>query len=381
MKSGLCILWMVCVTVLSGFAQQTYPKLREICTDEADIMSLEEFQSLKEKLKHFENDTSHQIVVLTINNLGDDTIENYARQVFETNQLGQLGDDNGLLILFSAEDREVRIEVGYGLEPIITDAGSSRLIRDIMIPEFKHFRYFEGIDLAIDEIINIISDPLYAQEFIDTEEQTEEVSSNSFWGSLIFIVLVGAFLSIFFLVGVHILTKGFKDLVNLYRGLISGNIGLISFPFHIMGVFFILLFGSVFSFFPLLGFFILITQFVFGVDVNTMMNGILNSGYITIRSVMFLLGMFLVGLPLFLAILIVKRYDTAFKLSFLKSNKIFIKKNLLFFKGSSSSSGSWTYGSSASRSSGYSRSSSRSSSSGFSGGGGRSGGGGASGKW
>lgn len=75
-------------------------------------MSYDQLLALREKLTNFKTETLHQIVVLTIADLGDDTIENYALQVFEQNQLGQEGADNGLLIQFLENDREVRIEVG-----------------------------------------------------------------------------------------------------------------------------------------------------------------------------------------------------------------------------------------------------------------------------
>lgn len=101
-----------CFVYFNGFLQHVYPQLNDICTDNANIMSSDQLLALREKLTNFKTETLHQIVVLTIADLGDDTIENYAFQVFEQNQLGQEGADNNLLIQFSENDRKVRIEVG-----------------------------------------------------------------------------------------------------------------------------------------------------------------------------------------------------------------------------------------------------------------------------
>src|SRR5690554_4345490 len=106
----------------SSLAQDPYPVLTEIVTDRAGIFREAEIQELRTKLTEFETGTTIQLVVLTIQSLGNRSIEEYALGVFNTNKLGQQGKDNGILILFAKDDRQVRIEVGYGLEGQITDA-------------------------------------------------------------------------------------------------------------------------------------------------------------------------------------------------------------------------------------------------------------------
>ena len=134
-------------------AQENYPKLTEIVTDNAQIFTQPQLEELRDKLHQFELETTNQVVILTINELGNETIEQYANGVFNQNKLGQEGKDNGILILFSKLDREVRIEVGYGLEPYITDAVASRIIRNTMVPRFKEEDYFGGLDVATNQII------------------------------------------------------------------------------------------------------------------------------------------------------------------------------------------------------------------------------------
>ena len=174
-----------------------YPVLTEIVTDNANIFGSSELHSLRKKLKKFEAETSNQLVVVTIESLEGESIESFSLEVFNRNKLGQKDIDNGVLILFSKVDREVRIEVGYGLEHVLTDITSHHIIQDIMIPEFKDKNYFRGIDLATDKIIELINKPELAEEFNKGRE--------NFTGSTIFLsvfgLLVAGFLFIFVFIG------------------------------------------------------------------------------------------------------------------------------------------------------------------------------------
>ena len=101
-------------------------------TDNATIFSTTERENLENVLINFEKKTTNQIAVVTINSLDGNTIENAALKIFNNNGLGQKDKDNGVLLLFAKNDRKVRIEVGYGLEHVLTDALSSRIIRQII---------------------------------------------------------------------------------------------------------------------------------------------------------------------------------------------------------------------------------------------------------
>jgi len=172
------------VYTLSVFAQLETPILNKIVTDNASIFTDAEENSLTQKLTDFETKTTTQIVVLTINSLQGETIEGYALDVFNKNKLGQKNVDNGILILFSNFDRDVRIEVGYGLEAIITDALASRIIRQIMIPRFKEQQYFEGINEATSKIIELINNPELIEEFLAKKENNVSILGRLF-GSII----------------------------------------------------------------------------------------------------------------------------------------------------------------------------------------------------
>ena len=117
----------------------------------------DDFQGrLEQDLSDFEEETGVEIAVVTVKNLGDNYLENYAVELFEQWGIGQKKQDNGLLLLVALEEREVRIEVGYGLEPVITDSRSGQIIRELITPHFKEANYDQGIEAAVVRIQDYI---------------------------------------------------------------------------------------------------------------------------------------------------------------------------------------------------------------------------------
>lgn len=125
--------------------------------DFAGILSPAAIQTLEQTLTSFEKQTGNEISVVTIPTRGrDETIETYAVKLFEDWGIGKEKEDNGLLLLIARDDREMRIEVGYGLEPIITDIESAHIISDILAPAFQNGEYDRGISEAIARITSDI---------------------------------------------------------------------------------------------------------------------------------------------------------------------------------------------------------------------------------
>jgi len=121
--------------------------------DFASLLTGEQKQALEQKLVQFEKDTSNEISVVTIDNLKGDTIENFAVKLFEEWKIGKANKDNGVLLLVAKEDKQMRVEVGYGLEGALTDAQSYWIIQNVMKPAFQQENYDAGISGAIDKII------------------------------------------------------------------------------------------------------------------------------------------------------------------------------------------------------------------------------------
>lgn len=123
-------------------------------SDFAQLLQPQTISSLESTLSSLEKDTGAEIAVVTIESRGnDETIETYAEKLFQKWGIGKAKEDNGLLLLISRDDREMRIEVGYGLEPIITDIESSRIIREILTPAFQKGEYDAGVTSAVARIV------------------------------------------------------------------------------------------------------------------------------------------------------------------------------------------------------------------------------------
>ena len=157
------------------------PNLNSFVTDNANILTAEQKNTLENKLKNIELNTTNQFVILTIKSLEGENLENYSINVARQNGIGQKNKDNGILILVSKEDRQIRIEVGYKLEEFVTDAKSSYIIRNIISPKFKEEKYYEGLNNAIDEINKLTTDKTYLdKETLNSFDSAEEYFSNMF---------------------------------------------------------------------------------------------------------------------------------------------------------------------------------------------------------
>jgi len=126
--------------------------------DFASLLKPETVSSLENTLQSFSDATGNQIVVVTVATLGDESVETYSEKLFSEWGIGQEKEDNGLLLLVARDEREVRIEVGYGLEPVITDLESSRIIREIIVPAFQQGDYDAGVASAVTRIISDITE-------------------------------------------------------------------------------------------------------------------------------------------------------------------------------------------------------------------------------
>jgi uncharacterized protein len=125
--------------------------------DYAEVINLADQIKLENKLKTFAQKTGNEIAVVTINNLQNDTIENFSRRLFSDWGIGDFERNNGILILVAVEDRQMRIEVGYGLETTVTNILSSVIIQQDLQPAFKAGNFAGGIDQATSRIILLIT--------------------------------------------------------------------------------------------------------------------------------------------------------------------------------------------------------------------------------
>lgn len=138
---------------------QTFPALTGRVVDGANIIPDADEAALVTKLETLETTTGRQLVVATIASLEGYPIEDYGYRLGRTWGIGQKDKDDGVLLLIAPNDRRVRVEVGYGLEPILTDAWSSILINRAILPQFKAGNYPAGINAGVDGIVTQLQLP------------------------------------------------------------------------------------------------------------------------------------------------------------------------------------------------------------------------------
>jgi uncharacterized protein len=150
-----------------GFAQPQIPKLKMWATDLTNTLSQSELQDLNTRLKSYQDTSSNQIVVLIIPTLEGYPIEILAEETATKNKIGTEKNDNGILLLIAKDDRELRLEVGYGLEGAVPDAIASSIIRNVIRPRFKDNDYYLGINEGINSIIAAIGGEYKAEDADD----------------------------------------------------------------------------------------------------------------------------------------------------------------------------------------------------------------------
>lgn len=137
----------------SAFATQTpVPELPRYVNDLTDTLTNSEVNALTSQIKTLAQEKQAQVVVLVVETTGDETIEQYATRVFDSWKPGDKNRDDGILLLVAWQDHSVRIEIGYGLEGVITDAQSGQIIRKSIIPAFKNGDLAGGLQKGISDI-------------------------------------------------------------------------------------------------------------------------------------------------------------------------------------------------------------------------------------
>ena len=133
-------------------ADLTFPALSGRVVDAGRLLSPEAETALTAKLATLEADTGDQLVVVTLDSLQGQEIEDYGYRLGRTWGIGPGQTDKGVLLIVAPNERKVRIEVGYGLEPVLTDALSSQIIQNDILPPFREGGFERGINAGVDAI-------------------------------------------------------------------------------------------------------------------------------------------------------------------------------------------------------------------------------------
>lgn len=215
------LLCLIALLLAVPAAAQGFPELSGRVVDQADLLPPEHEAALTQRLEALERQSSRQLVVATVTSLNGLEIEDYGYQLGRHWRIGQEGANNGVVLLVAPNERKVRIEVGYGLEGIMTDALSSQIVRNDILPHFRDGDYRGGINAGVDAIVAQLQAPPEA-----AEQRALEAARNAERGErrgggsgfvLIFWLLVIGFIVI------PMLSSGFSG--RKYRGRRRGRRG------------------------------------------------------------------------------------------------------------------------------------------------------------
>ncbi|MGH8773006.1 MAG: TPM domain-containing protein, partial [Burkholderiales bacterium] len=189
MSRAFLALLLLC---LAAAAEVTVPPLTARVSDLTGTLSSEQKQALESRLKNFEQEKGAQIAVLIVPTVKPEAIEQYGLRVAEQWKLGRKGVDDGALLLVAKDDRELRIETGYGLEGVLPDAVANRIIEDIIVPRFREGDFHGGIEAGITQMIRVISgEPLPAPR------AERELEFGAILPIIVFALIAGQILTLF----------------------------------------------------------------------------------------------------------------------------------------------------------------------------------------
>jgi len=157
-------LWQAFLALLAliatpALAAPQFPPFSGLVTDAANVIPADRKAGLEARLRAFQQQTNRQLVVATIPDLQDRDIADYGYQLGRAWAVGLKEVDNGVILIVAPNEHKVRIEVGYGLEPVLTDAYSSVIVQQKIVPAFKAGDTPAGIEAGVDAIIQQLSLP------------------------------------------------------------------------------------------------------------------------------------------------------------------------------------------------------------------------------
>lgn len=205
-----------------AWAATQYPALTGRVVDDANVLTPDVQAQLTAKLANLEQTTSRQLVVVTLPSLNGQDIDDYGVGLLRAWGIGQKQTNNGALFIIVPSEHKVRIEVGFGLEGILTDALSGLILREAVIPKFRSGDVSGGIVAGTDELIQQLSaDPSTAeQKAAQAEQAMRQDEAPMRHGNP-----VGGIIPLIFLIFI---------LFRLFRGGFGGGMGML-FPLMFLG--------------------------------------------------------------------------------------------------------------------------------------------------
>ena len=192
---ALLALLALCATAAPAFAQlKEVPKLTARVTDEAGMLDASQRQRLEAVLADYEAKTGSQIAVLLVKSTEPEAIEQYGIRVTDAWQLGRKGVDDGVLLLVARDNpsalRRLRIEAGRGVQGVLTDAQSKRILQDVIAPHFRQEHYYEGLVAGVGAIATLLNQEAFPAPAQQPQRQAAGDDGFPLWA--IFAIIIGA---------------------------------------------------------------------------------------------------------------------------------------------------------------------------------------------
>ena len=143
---------LMVLACMPALAQPTFPALKGRIVDEANLLTAVDRYTIEAELADLEEQSTDQLVVVTVPSLQGYEIEDYGYQLGRKWGIGRAGKDNGVLLIVAPSERRVRIEVGRGLEPVVTDLMSRIIIENAILPEFRRGNFSGGIAAGVRDL-------------------------------------------------------------------------------------------------------------------------------------------------------------------------------------------------------------------------------------
>lgn len=199
---------------LEIFSQTTYhkaipdlPSTPRLVNDFADMLSSEEEKLLEEKLLNFEKESSNEVTIVTVEDLGEMGVSEFTIELGRKWNIGKAEKKNGVLLVASKLDRKINISPGYGLSGVLPDITCGRIIRNSIVPNFKAGKYYAGFDEATTSIIDASKG-----EFTKDEFQQKEIPLGLLF--LMFLVFFGLMFLFFYMrrnsKNIYVSRRGYK---------------------------------------------------------------------------------------------------------------------------------------------------------------------------
>ncbi len=188
-----CYLAAATFSLATSASALDVPPLTGRVVDLAHVLQNSVVESLTTQLAAHEAQSSNQVAVLIVPSLEGESLEEFSHRVATTWKLGQKGTDNGVLLLVAIQERKVRIEVGYGLEGVLTDARSAQIIRNEIVPRFRAGDMPGGVTAGINAIIKTIEGTYQASEKGAPRQESDVI------GQVAIAVIVGLLVGLVFM--------------------------------------------------------------------------------------------------------------------------------------------------------------------------------------